>query len=142
MARKAGDLHLPNSTAFADLLNSSISSASLRGCHRVHACLLKTRFSSEPFILNRLIDAYAKCGSPSDALRMFDRMPLRNVFTHNAVLRAFSASGLLDQAERLILTMPHATSAPGTPSSPLTRSAAALTPRWATSRGCARSLSS
>ncbi|KAK1323604.1 Pentatricopeptide repeat-containing protein [Acorus calamus] len=107
MARKAGDLHLPNSTAFADLLNSSISSASLRGCRRVHARLLKTRFSSEPFILNRLIDAYAKCGSPSDALRMFDRMPLRNVFTHNAVLRAFSASGLLDQAERLFLTMSH-----------------------------------
>ncbi|KAK1275102.1 Pentatricopeptide repeat-containing protein [Acorus gramineus] len=101
MARKAGDLHLPNSTAFADLLNSSISSASLRGCRRVHARLLKTRFSSEPFILNRLIDAYAKCGSPSDALRVFDRMPLRDVYMGSALVDMYSKCGRGSDAVRV-----------------------------------------
>ncbi|OAY65521.1 pentatricopeptide repeat-containing protein At2g13600 [Ananas comosus] len=97
---------LPNSTFFAHLLQSCIDSASLRSAKRVHARLLKTRFSSETFILNRLIDAYAKCGSLDYARNLFDAMPQRNAFSWNALIGAFAKVGFVDEARRLFCLMP------------------------------------
>ncbi|KAL6124930.1 hypothetical protein ACLB2K_077438 [Fragaria x ananassa] len=39
---------------------------------RVHARFIKTQFSSEVFVHNRLIDAYDKCGSFDDARKVFE----------------------------------------------------------------------
>ncbi|WOL04080.1 hypothetical protein Cni_G12801 [Canna indica] len=100
------DLALPNSTPFSLLLQSCIDSNSLRDGQRVHARLLKTRFSSETFIQNRLIDVYAKCGSLEDARNLFDRMAHRNVFTWNSLIGALTKSGRLDEARRLFECMP------------------------------------
>ncbi|KAG6512845.1 hypothetical protein ZIOFF_030979 [Zingiber officinale] len=95
-----------NSTPFAALLQSCIHSKSLRGCRRVHGRLLKTPFSSETFIGNRLIDAYAKCGSLEDARKLFDAMPQRNVFTWNSLIAALTSRGFLHDARRLFESMP------------------------------------
>lgn len=95
-----------NSTPLAALLQSCIHSNSLRGCRRVHGRLLKTPFSSETFISNRLIDAYAKCGSLGDARKLFDAMPQRNVFTWNILIAALTRWGFLHDARRLFESMP------------------------------------
>ena len=73
-----GDLYFLDSSPFAKLLESCIRSKSELDTRRVHARVVKTRFLSEIFIQNRLIDAYGKCGCLDDALKLFDHMLQRN----------------------------------------------------------------
>ncbi|XP_019054868.1 PREDICTED: pentatricopeptide repeat-containing protein At2g13600 [Nelumbo nucifera] len=101
-----GDLSLPNSTTFAKLLDLCIQSKSLRDGRRVHARVMKTRFASEIFIQNRLIDAYAKCGCIDDAKNLFERMRQKNTFTWNTIISAFTKLGFVDEALNRFRTMP------------------------------------
>ncbi|CAL9081127.1 unnamed protein product [Musa acuminata var. zebrina] len=99
-------LSLPRSNPFALLLQDCIDSNSLRDGRRVHGRLVKSPLSSETFIQNRLLDAYAKCGSLEDARKLFDRMDHRNVFTWNSLIGALTKSGLLEEARRLFVSVP------------------------------------
>jgi pentatricopeptide repeat protein len=38
------------------------------------------------FVVNSLFDMYAKCGSMMDALRIFNKMPSRNLVTWTVVI--------------------------------------------------------
>lgn len=100
------DLALPNSSLFANLLQSCIESSSVGECRKLHARILKTHFSSESFILNRLVDVYAKCGSVDDARKLFDRMTQRNTFSYNAVLTVLMRSGNLEEAAGVFMSIP------------------------------------
>ncbi|CAI9103118.1 OLC1v1001559C1 [Oldenlandia corymbosa var. corymbosa] len=96
-----GDLSFLNSSPFAKLLDSCISSKSAGDVGRVHARILKTQFRHEVFINNRLIDAYGKCGVLDSARKVFDRMPDRNIFTWNSIIDQLMVSGgLVDEAEK------------------------------------------
>ncbi|KAL3528138.1 hypothetical protein ACH5RR_012794 [Cinchona calisaya] len=101
-----GDLSLPNTSPFSKLLDSSIKSNSAGDVGRVHARILKTQFSREVFINNRLIDAYGKCESLENARKLFDRMPERNTFTWNSMISALGVSGFVDEAEKCFSLMP------------------------------------
>ncbi|XP_020571105.1 pentatricopeptide repeat-containing protein At4g13650 [Phalaenopsis equestris] len=100
------DLSLSNSTFFSNLLQSSIKAKSLLEVQRVHARLLKTRFASEVFIQNRLIDAYSKCGLLHDAQQVFEKMPDRNTFTWNNIIGALLSFQMVNEAELLFHSMP------------------------------------
>ncbi|CAA7396733.1 unnamed protein product [Spirodela intermedia] len=99
-------LPFDSSTVFANLLRSCTEFDSLHGVRRVHALLLQTEFSTETFILNRLVDSYARCGSVDDARKLFDRVPHRNVFSWNAMISAYARMGCLEEAEKLFGEMP------------------------------------
>lgn len=100
------DLSFPNSSPFAKLLESCLRSRSALDTRRVHARILKTQFSMEIFIQNRLIDVYGKCDCLDDAHKLFDRMPQRNTFTWNSIISVLAKSGFLDDAARLFRSMP------------------------------------
>ncbi|KAL3728972.1 hypothetical protein ACJRO7_033547 [Eucalyptus globulus] len=102
----AGGLSFATSTPFAKLLDGCSLSKSARDTRRVHARIIKTPFSAEVFIQNRLIDVYARCGCLDDARRMFDRMPEKNTFTWNAILGGLIRSGSVNEAEKLFGLMP------------------------------------
>lgn len=101
-----GDLSFLDSSSFAKLLESCIRSKSGVDTRRIHARVIKSQFSSEIFIQNRLIDAYGKCGCSDDAHKLFDCMPQRNTFSWNAILSALTKSGNLDEAARIFKSMP------------------------------------
>ncbi|KAF4365608.1 hypothetical protein F8388_007441 [Cannabis sativa] len=102
----SGDLSFVDSTPFAKLLDSCASSKSARHTRRVHARIIKTQFSFEIFIQNRLIDVYGKCGCLDEARKVFDKMPHRNIFTGNSIICALTKSGFLDEAVRIFESMP------------------------------------
>ncbi|KAK3419284.1 hypothetical protein EUGRSUZ_J01312 [Eucalyptus grandis] len=106
MARHARVKALAGDLSFAKLLDGCGLSKSARHPRRVHARIIKTPFSAEVFIQNRLIDVYARCGCPDDARRVFDRMPEKNTFTWNAILGGLIRSGSLDEAEKIFRSMP------------------------------------
>ncbi|KVH88124.1 pentatricopeptide repeat-containing protein At2g13600 [Cynara cardunculus var. scolymus] len=101
------DLQLLNSSPFADLLSSCLKSkSSSKQTQRIHARIIKSRFCSETFILNRLIDVYGKSDFVDDAYKVFDRMPERNIFSWNAVLSTLTNAALLDEANQIFESMP------------------------------------
>ncbi|XWS68833.1 hypothetical protein CRYUN_Cryun04dG0126900 [Craigia yunnanensis] len=101
-----GDLSVPDSSPFAKLLDSYIQSKSLLDIRRLHARIIKSHFASETFILNRLIDAFGKCGSLEDARKVFDKMPQRNIFSWNSVITALTKLGFVDEATGIFGSMP------------------------------------
>lgn len=101
-----GDLSFATSSLFAKLLDGCGQSKSARDTCCVHARFLKTQFSGEVFIQNRLIDVYVRCRCPDDACRVFNRMPEKNTFVWNAVLGASIRFGFLDEAEKMFGSMP------------------------------------
>ncbi|TYJ43595.1 hypothetical protein E1A91_A03G163600v1 [Gossypium mustelinum] len=101
-----GDLSLPDSSPFAKLLGSYIQSKSLLDIHRLHVRIIKSNFASETFILNRLIDAYGRCGSLEDAGKVFNRMPQRNIFSWNSVISVLTKLGYVDEAAGFFDSMP------------------------------------
>ncbi|KAM2263662.1 hypothetical protein ACFXTI_039922 [Malus domestica] len=101
-----GDLSFLDSTPFGKLLDSCIRTKSARDARRIHARIIKTQFSSEIFIQNRLIDAYGKCGCLDDARKLFDKMPERNTFTWNSILSTLTKLGLIDEAVKIFRLMP------------------------------------
>lgn len=101
-----GDLAFIDSSPFAKLLDSCIRTKSARDARRVHARVIKTQFSSEVFIQNRLIDAYGKCGSLDDARKLFDKMSERNTFSWNSIISALTKLGFIDEAVQTFRLMP------------------------------------
>ncbi|KAK3419294.1 hypothetical protein EUGRSUZ_J01329 [Eucalyptus grandis] len=97
----AGYLSFATSSPFAKLLDGCGLSKSARDACRIHARIIRTQFSAEVFIQNRLIDIYVRCGCLDDACRMFDRMPEKNTFTRNAILGGLIRLGSLDEAEKI-----------------------------------------
>ncbi|VVA99161.1 unnamed protein product [Arabis nemorensis] len=101
-----GDFSFTDSSQFSKLLDSCIrSKLSATHVRSVHASIIKSPFFDEVYIHNRLIDAYAKCGSLEDGRRVFDKMPERNVYTWNSFVTALAKLGFLDEADSLFRSM-------------------------------------
>ncbi len=64
----------------------------------VHQQIIQCGFESNVFVGNSLVDMYAKCGSMKDALRVFDKMPSRDVVSWNALLLGLVKCGQAHKA--------------------------------------------
>lgn len=67
------------------------------GVH-LHRVASEEGFVENVFVGNALIDMYAKCGSLDDALRVFDRMQRRDIFTWNSMIVGYGVHGRGDGA--------------------------------------------
>ncbi|CAJ1957996.1 unnamed protein product [Sphenostylis stenocarpa] len=101
-----GDLCFLDSSPFAKLLDSCVRSKSGIDARCIHGQIIKTQFSSEIFIQNKLVDAYGKCGCFEDARKVFVRMPLRNTFSYNAILTVLTKFSKLDEALNVFKSIP------------------------------------
>ncbi|KAL6528090.1 Pentatricopeptide repeat-containing protein [Orobanche hederae] len=95
-----------SSSCFAKLLETCTKPRSSSDVRATHACVLKSQFSDEVFINNRLIDVYGKCGCLKYARNLFSKMPTRNAFSYNSIIGALTASGSIGEAERVFFAMP------------------------------------
>ncbi|THU50865.1 hypothetical protein C4D60_Mb06t24860 [Musa balbisiana] len=90
---------------YARLLQLCSSKRSLVDVRRVESHLVAFSPSPSTFLLNRTIEAYAHCGSPTDARELFDEMPKRDGGTWNAMIVAYRCSDCPDEALALFSTM-------------------------------------
>lgn len=57
---------------------------------QIHGVCAKSNFEWVPVVGNSIIDMYSKCGRTSEAARMFDAMPVRNVISWNAMIAGYT----------------------------------------------------
>ncbi|KAK4342935.1 hypothetical protein RND71_038751 [Anisodus tanguticus] len=85
---------IPDQSTFPSLFSAAANMAALGGGKSFHACAVKYLDDElGVFVGNSLVSFYAKCGSLEDSLRVFNRLPERNVVTWNALICAHAQNG-------------------------------------------------
>ncbi|KAF8018110.1 hypothetical protein BT93_H3111 [Corymbia citriodora subsp. variegata] len=60
---------------------------------QIHSLIIKRSFFHIPFVSNGLINMYAKCGDIVESIKVFSRMPSRNLISWNSMVNAFACHG-------------------------------------------------
>ncbi|CAM6092823.1 unnamed protein product [Calypogeia fissa] len=82
-----------NAATFVAVLNACASVGSLEKGKFVHEQIIKNHCESDVFVGNSLLDMYTKCGSPEDAWRVFNDMPIRTVVTWSTMILGYVKCG-------------------------------------------------
>ncbi|ESW15249.1 hypothetical protein PHAVU_007G057100 [Phaseolus vulgaris] len=88
------------------LLQSAIKSRDPFLGRCIHAPIIKHGLCLGVFLMNNLLNFYAKTGSFSDAHRVFDEMPLKTTFSWNTILSMHAKGGHLDYARQVFDDIP------------------------------------
>ncbi len=64
----------------------------------VHRHVVRSGFANDGFVLNALVDMYAKCGDIVKARKVFDKITFRDSVSWNAMLTGYVRHGLLVEA--------------------------------------------
>ncbi|KAI4316168.1 hypothetical protein L6164_024174 [Bauhinia variegata] len=72
---------------------------------QIHSVCAKSGFEWAPVVGNSIIDMYSKCGRISEAARMFDTMPVRNLISWNAMIAGYTLQKYGEEALNLFRKM-------------------------------------
>ncbi|KAI0492087.1 hypothetical protein KFK09_026352 [Dendrobium nobile] len=93
---------LPDSYTFSCVLKACALLLDLRQGENLHQLAVESGYDADTFVSNSLIFMYAKCSSLEEAVRVFDRMPQRDVVSWNSIISAYALNGFdLDAVETL-----------------------------------------
>lgn len=67
----------------------------------LHCLVVKTGYEFDVFVGSSMVDMYAKCGKITDARRMFDEMPEKNVVSWSGMIYGYAQMGEDEEALRL-----------------------------------------
>lgn len=95
----------PGRVTFLHLLSACGNPAALTEGKAVHHDILKTGMESNVHIGNALINMYRRCGSVSEAQKVFERMPARDVISWNSIISAHAQHGSSETALKLFQDM-------------------------------------
>ncbi|KAJ7558177.1 hypothetical protein O6H91_04G027400 [Diphasiastrum complanatum] len=95
----------PNNITFMGALTACGSIESLAMGRLVHAQVLESKWESDVFVGNCLVDMYCKCGSIEDAYRVFKGMPNHSMVSWSTMLGGYSMHGYGKAAFRLFDNM-------------------------------------
>ncbi|KAJ0974297.1 hypothetical protein J5N97_016262 [Dioscorea zingiberensis] len=95
-----------NAHTFSGLLTACVRLEELRLVQQVHGQVMRVGFLSNLIISSSIVDAYSKCGCVSDAKRLFDEMPIRDVLAWTTLVNGYAKSGDLVNAHKLFDEMP------------------------------------
>ncbi|KAB1214104.1 hypothetical protein CJ030_MR5G017367 [Morella rubra] len=96
---------LPNQFTFSSVLVACTSLCLLGYGHQVHSLLCKAGLDTEKCIESALIDMYAKCGSITEAHKVFERIANPDTITWTAVISGYAQHGLVEDALQLFRRM-------------------------------------
>ncbi|XP_072994884.1 pentatricopeptide repeat-containing protein At3g58590-like [Typha latifolia] len=81
---------LPNETTFSTVLNACSSLNEPEYGKLIHAKAIKHNYHTSAFAGSSLVDFYAKCVGQSDAYRLFNEIPEKNVVSWNVLIASYS----------------------------------------------------
>ena len=80
-------------------------SKSVDNAKKVHDFFLQSTWRSDIKLINKVIEMYGKCASMTDARRVFDHMPERNIDSWNLMINGYADNGLGDDGLQLFEQM-------------------------------------
>ncbi|CAH2075983.1 unnamed protein product [Thlaspi arvense] len=83
----------PDVYACSSILTSCASLHALEYGRHVHAYTIKANLGNDSYVINSLIDMYAKCDSLTDARKVFDLFAADDVVLYNAMIEGYSRLG-------------------------------------------------
>lgn len=83
------------------LLQSCLKRKELAEAHRVHLLLCKNGHERDGHLGNTLVNVLVQCGSLSEAVKVFDRLPYRNVYSWTALISGYNRQGQPREALKL-----------------------------------------
>ncbi|KDP27473.1 hypothetical protein JCGZ_20129 [Jatropha curcas] len=86
---------LVNSSTYASILDSYKCPKLGK---QVHAHVIRTGFHRHEFIQTKLLQMYARCGCLEYADLLFDKMPVRNLYSWLAILTLYLDQGIFEEA--------------------------------------------
>lgn len=95
----------PNPFTYSSALKACAKLESLRQGKLIHSSLNKTPSLSNVFVGSALVNMYSKCGHLSEAARVFDSMPERNMVSWKAMIVAYAKNGRCGEALKLMYRM-------------------------------------
>lgn len=102
----------PDQTTFVVLLSAGAELGSLRFGRWLHGDIVGRGLDINLQLGTALVNMYAKCGSVNYARRVFERMPVKNVWTWSAMILGFAQHGSAKQALELFSEMKKASTEP------------------------------
>ncbi|KAI3748967.1 hypothetical protein L6452_12444 [Arctium lappa] len=72
----------------------------------IHARIIKSGLHLGVFLMNNLMNLYAKTGLLEDATGLFNEMPVKNASSWNTIISAYAKQGKIDYARQLFVEMP------------------------------------
>ncbi|KAI3445992.1 hypothetical protein Pfo_002657 [Paulownia fortunei] len=94
-----------NAECFSLLFQLCGNSKKFEDAKKVHDYFLRSTFRSDLQLNNKVLDMYSKCGSMTDARRVFDHMPDRNMDSWHLMINGYAANGLGDDGLALFEQM-------------------------------------
>ncbi|KAF5738523.1 pentatricopeptide repeat-containing family protein [Tripterygium wilfordii] len=91
---------------YTRLIDHCLSVNSWDFAKRLHAQLIKVGFSGHTFVGNRCLDMYSHFGAIGDALKVFDDITQKNIFSWNICLKGLINCGQYRLAQNLFDEMP------------------------------------
>ncbi|KAI8570694.1 hypothetical protein RHMOL_Rhmol01G0055600 [Rhododendron molle] len=85
-----------NAQCFDALFGLCAKSKVLDNAKKVHDYFLRSTFRGDLQLNNKVIEMYSKCGSMTDARRVFDHMPERNMDSWHLMINGYAANGMGD----------------------------------------------
>ncbi|XP_059457279.1 pentatricopeptide repeat-containing protein At2g33680-like [Corylus avellana] len=96
---------IPNQFTLSSVLVACTSLCLLEYGHQVHSLLCKAGLDTDKCIESALIDMYAKCGSITEACKVFERISNPDTITWTAVISGCAQHGLMEDAIQLFRRM-------------------------------------
>lgn len=97
----------PNQFTFSTVLVSCSGLCFLEYGRQIHGLLCKAGLDTEKCIESALVDMYAKCGSVSEAEKVFERISNPDTVSWTAMISGYAQHGLSEDALRLFRKMEH-----------------------------------
>lgn len=92
-------------STYARLINSCSSLRFLNRGKKVHGHIVSSNYGNDLILQNHVLNMYGKCGSLSDARRVFDGMTERNVVSWTEIIAGYSQNGEEIEAMKLYCQM-------------------------------------
>ncbi|KAJ7534255.1 hypothetical protein O6H91_13G086000 [Diphasiastrum complanatum] len=95
----------PDNITFLGVLKACSSTQALEHGKFIHEQIGKSKWKSDNFVGNSLIDMYSKCGSMEDAHRVFDGILANDIVCWSAMILGYVKSGQAEEALDLFREM-------------------------------------